>query len=227
MTTLLRRLGAVAAIAAAALGLLPGTASAAGVNGIELAPDLPRVDGRYQVRVGEQREQISVELRNVVDEQRTVRLYAVPAEVSAAGAVSLGAGEDAGWVGLETDTVALAAGARQIVTASLDPTVLPTGDGPHHMAVVIESRQGDAVVARAATVIRVVGRHRVAAGLPLVVAAAGLVVAVGGLLGREVRHRGLVGGRIGAGRGAGGPEAVGRPAGPTLEGRARYAPGRT
>ena len=185
------------AVALVALVLLvapwaTSTARAVGVAGVELEAELPRgVDGRLEVAVGTEKVPVRLWLSNIVDDERTVRLYVVGADVPAGGSPVLTGTADAPFITLADQTVTLAPGERRTIEAWIDPALLTAGAAVHHAGFVVESSSGDTLVTRAASVIRIVGQRTPLPMIPFMVAAL-MVVGAGAMTRQQQRRQRLV-----------------------------------
>jgi hypothetical protein len=192
------RWGRVAAGLLAALAVLvpAGSASAAGTGGIEVTP-LPVVQAGKQVTAfhvplpGSGQEQVTFLLHNVEDDERTARVYVASATQVPGGGYDVAGPDSSSYVAYAPRTVTLAA--REQRTESFEVS-RPYGDrteGPAHAALVVEVTHG-AVVQRAATLIYLEAGPRLPVPLPLLAVAVLLLLAAGAglVLGRAGLRRG-------------------------------------
>lgn len=171
---------ALAVLAALALLAPAASAAAVGTGGVELVPQASRdPEGRWVLQTADEALPAALDLTNLTPEPRRVRLYAVSAVPLAGGGVQLGGSGSADWLGLPDQMVDLAPQASRTVAFTLDPSRLPAVGGlPLHAAFVLETRQGDTLVTRAASVVRVGPPARPAARWPWLLLAAALLVMV-------------------------------------------------
>ncbi|HWB71267.1 MAG TPA: hypothetical protein VG452_03550, partial [Egibacteraceae bacterium] len=155
-------------------------AAAVGTDGVELVPQASRdPQGRWLLQTADEALPAAVDLTNLTPEPRRVRLYAVSAVPLAGGGAQLGGSGSADWLGLPDQVVDLAPQTRRTVTFTFDPSRLPAGGGsPLHAAYVLETRQGDTLVTRAASVVRVGPPDQPAARWPWLLLAGALLVMV-------------------------------------------------
>lgn len=180
----------VALLAAVGLTLLSGVspALAVGVDGIEIAPDLPRrgADNRFELEVGAEPTVVRLRVGNIGTETRTVRIYVEAADVVDGQPRLLGGGAPA-FVEFADRQVTLAPGEEQVLEGRVLPQHLPPDVTTHHLAFVVESNAGATVTTRAASVVRVVGERNVLVPAALLLFALALVVGVGAMAVQQLR----------------------------------------
>ncbi len=177
-----RRGGALGAVVVLLLCALAGPAFAVGADGVSMQVLVPRdADHRMPLLVDGAPASGEIRLRNDTQEERTVSLYAARAHQSeAGGAVSLGDGGSARWMGLEDRELVLGPGERRTVPFDVRPAGVPGDtDGRLPTAIVLEVPRGGTVVMQAVSLLSITGATAPTAPWQLVVLAAALLLAVG------------------------------------------------
>lgn len=175
----------LATLAALCAGI--GPALAVGTDGVEIEIDLPPgADGRPEVVVGDEPVVIDIVLRNIVEEERSVRVYVVGATVDESGRGALGQADDASYVRFEDQEVTVPADTMLRLEATILPLQLPKDEAQRRqIAFVLQSTAQGTVLPQAATIVHVVGERPRLPGLLLV----GVALLIAGLLAVIARLR--------------------------------------
>ena len=125
-------------------------------------------------------------LRNIAEERRTVRLHVVGAEVNDSGAPTLLGVADAPFVTLDDQQVTLEPGESREIEVWIDPRKLTEGTTAHYAGFVLETSEGETLLMRAASVVRITGVRSPLPSMPFLIA---LLLLVGAGAATRRQHR--------------------------------------